>query len=59
MPVWWVHLFICDKCGKQVSVSDEAVLYDDPVIVPPSGWGYPKAEPNDLCCDTCMAELAG
>jgi len=33
-------VWICEKCGKHDSYSEEASPWDDPVLRPPDGWDY-------------------
>jgi hypothetical protein len=46
------NTFICDDCGKIVSVSEKVRSYDDPVVSVPDGWGFNKDDV--LICRECL-----
>jgi hypothetical protein len=48
-------MFICEKCGKIYSISEETSLYSDPVVVPPDGWGYD--DEDAFSCYECLSEI--
>lgn len=52
MPIIQINVFVCERCGETDITSNEAILYDDPVIVR-TGWGY---DINTLLCPTCMGK---
>jgi hypothetical protein len=51
MPIYQTNTWICEVCGKATSETEQASLYDDPVIRPPIGWGYVGEK---LACLDCI-----
>lgn len=56
MPIFKTIIFICEKCGTMSSETEEAFLYDDPLINPPYGenWGF--NDDDELCCLECLSK---
>jgi hypothetical protein len=57
MPVYQTNIWICEICGKIISVTEETTPYSDPVVVPPTDidWNYVGEFPNEkLSCPDCL-----
>jgi len=53
MNIIQTNTFICEKCDKIISISEETSPYSDPVVIPPDGWGYLKDQ-NTFACKECI-----
>uniref|UniRef100_A0A6H1ZBM8 Uncharacterized protein n=1 Tax=viral metagenome TaxID=1070528 RepID=A0A6H1ZBM8_9ZZZZ len=58
MPIYQTNRWVCEVCGKGVSVTKVTSPYDDPVVVNPNGekWDYVGEFPSEkLACPDCYA----
>ena len=51
------NVFVCEKCDEIVAITQSVSPFDDPVVVPPAGWGYAK-DGNTYCCADCLVKEA-
>lgn len=48
------NVFVCEGCGRIVSISEEVEIYTDPVVNPPKDWSLDDFD--KLICDECKVK---
>lgn len=60
MPVYQTNMWVCEKCHKITTTSEETFPWSDPVVQPPNDecWDYFDIEGKELLlCPNCITEI--